>query len=271
MQLRQIVFSVPKEGDVPADWEDGAAVGMCRDASGQISARARFAMVDGATETYESRRWVEQLINSFMSQEQDKEADCPALEHGSMNAWFKSMQERWHAEIPSAVDYIDYLKFSRGTLATFIGGELIALDGDAPAWRAAALGDVVLFHVRNDRLVTHFPPLQSNDFNSAPEGICTLPGRLGRMSAQLMFQHGCLAPGDSIFIATDAFAKWIISLVDRGNEEIWPLLGSLAHPSTFTKLVTEGRRVMGLNDDDITLMRMLLVSSPPASTMLVCG
>ena len=170
-----------------------------------------------------------------------------------MSAWFKAMQDQWQVDTPATSDYIEQLKIRQGTLATFVGGQLTGLDGGSPAWQAAALGDSVLFHVRGGRLITHLPELGSGDFDSTPEGISTRPESLGRMSDQLQFQRGRLVPGDMIFVATDAFAKWMITSVERDDQTLWPMLGSMGHPSVFTRLVnaerqrrakalTEGRR-----------------------------
>ncbi len=268
MQIQLVVFSTQKDGYSPDEWEDGAGGGAIGGVPGQDPPDARFAVADGATETYDSRRWANQLITSFLSPGHDG-GGRPDLGRGTMSAWFKAMQERWQAQTPATDDYIDRLKLDQGTLATFVGGELTGLDGAAPAWQAAALGDVILFHVRNERLVTHFPPLSSKDFDSAPEGITTLPAYLGRMSDRLLFQHGRLAPGDMIFIATDAFAKWMITGVERGDGALWAVLGSLGHPATFAQLVSAERRTMALKDDDVTLMRIRLLARP-ASTLVVC-
>jgi hypothetical protein len=211
MQVQLIIFSAPKDGCSPADWEDGAGGGPFGRGHSGDPACARFAVADGATETYDSGRWADQLIASFISPEQANGAGYPDLERDAMSAWFKAMQDHWQVDTPATSDYIEQLKIRQGTLATFVGGQLTGLDGGKPAWHAAALGDAVLFHVRDRRLITHLPALGSCDFDSTPEGISTLPGRLNRMSGQLKFQRGSLAPQDMIFVATDAFAKWMIT------------------------------------------------------------
>ena len=97
----------------------------------------------------------------------------------------------------------------------------------------------------------------------------SLPGRLNRMSGQREFQRGSLAPGDMIFVATDAFAKWMITRSERGDGVLWPMLGSMAHPSVFTRLVNAERRAKALKDDDVTLMRIRLLSRR-VTRLVVC-
>jgi hypothetical protein len=268
-RVQVVVFSAPKDGYLPTEWEDGAAAGSFGGSGGGEPSTVRFVVADGATETYESRLWVCQLIASFMSPDQARGASWPELERASMTAWFTSMQEQWPVVAPAPRDFIEQEKMAQGTLATFVGGQILGLDTPKPVWQAAALGDAVLFHVRDGRLVGHFPPLRSADFDSAPEGISTLTKRLTRMREQLLFQRGRLAPGDTIFAATDAFAKWMITREEKGDGELWPLLGDLAHPSVFTQLVTAQRRAMAMKDDDVTLMRIRLLAQPP-NTVVVC-
>jgi hypothetical protein len=269
MQAQVVVFSAPKEGYLPTEWEDGAAAGSFGGSRGGDPSGVRFAVADGATETYESRLWVCQLIASFMSPDQGRGVSWPELERASMTAWFTSMQEQWQAVVPASRDFIEQQKIAQGTLATFVGGQILGLDTARPVWQAAALGDSVLFHVRDGHLVGHFPPLRSADFDSAPEGISTLPERLTRMSRQLLFRQGRLAPGDTIFAATDALAKWMIGCEEKGDQALWPLLGGLVHPSVFTQLVTAQRRAMAMKDDDVTLMRIRLLAQPP-NMVVVC-
>jgi hypothetical protein len=268
MHVQPVIFHAPKQGYSPDEWEDGAKggfFGVNRDGDPLV----RFAVADGATETYESRRWVSQLTGSFMSLDQAGGATWPDLEYESMSAWFKAMQEQWQASPPVAADYIEQLKIRQGTLATFVGGQIFGLNTPAPAWRAAALGDSVLFHVRDGHLLRQFPRMRSVDFDSAPEGISTLPERLGRMSDQVRIEQERLAAGDLLFAATDAFAKWMITRVESGDPLLWPVLGQLVHPVEFSQLVAEQRRVMAMKDDDVTLMRIRLLRQP-VSTVVVC-
>ena len=89
------------------------------------------------------------------------------------------------------------------------------------------------------------------------------------MTEQLLFRQGRMAPGDMIFVATDAFAKWMITCVESGDRALWPMLGGLVHPVVFSQLVSERRRDKTMKDDDVTLMRIRLLSQP-ASTVVVC-
>lgn len=266
MCIQLVIFSAPKDGYEPGEWEDGACGGILACSPGGQERSGRFVVADGATEAYDARRWVDQLVTSFMS----PEYGSPVLDRTTMSIWLKQMQDLWRAETPVTSDYLEQIKLAReGSLATFIGCQLTGLDGPSPGWHAVAIGDAVLFHVRAGRLLTHFPSLNSANFGTAPEGISTLPERLGRMTDQLLFQGGALTPGDVLFAATDALAKWIIEGVERDDKALWPTLASLSHPAVFDRLVTEQRAARALKDDDVTLLRVRLLADRPAS-LVVC-
>jgi hypothetical protein len=269
MYAQIVVFQAPKEGYSQGEWEDGAAGGSFSGRRGGEASVARFAVADGATETYEAKVWVRHLLGSFMAADKAGAMCGPALERGSLSTWFKVMQEHWPEVAPAPSDYIEEEKMKQGTLATFVGGQLLGLDTSAPTWQAVALGDSVLFHVRGGRLVEHFPPYRSKDFDTTPDGIGTLPGWLAGMSERMMFRQGQLAPGDSIFAATDAFAKWMITCLEKGDKMLWPVLDDLVHPVVFNQLVAAQRQAMAMKDDDVTLMRIRLLSQP-ANTVVVC-
>jgi hypothetical protein len=274
VQIQMVVFSEPKAGHAPGLWEDCACGGVVSDAvSGQVPHRARFVVADGATEAYDSLRWVDQLVTSFAPQADA--AAAPGLEPAAMRAWFAWMQDRWARESPAAFDsIIEERKFTEvGSFATLLGCELSGLDGPEPSWTAVALGDTVLFHVRDGHLLATFPPLGPDDFGSRPDGVSTLRSRLDRMSDRLLFAGGSVAPGDFLFAATDAMAHWIIRAVARGDEKVWTVLAGLAHPSVFTRLVNDHRKARNsderMKNDDVTLLRLRVLADHP-SFLLRC-
>ena len=269
MWAQMVVFYGAKEGYALSDWEDGAMGETLWRERSTSPALFRFVVTDGATETYAARQWVDLLIGSFMSRDRHDAACWPDIDRGSLSAWFRAMQERWWAAAPAASDTIEQLKLKQGTLATFVGGQLVGLDTMSPRWQAAALGDSVLFHVRDAHLVDQVPRLRSADFDTTPEGVTTRPERLDRMSGELLLRDGSLAPGDTIFVATDAFAKWMITCLEANDETLWPRLSELDHPVVFDKLVAAERKAGSMKDDDVTLMRIRLLEQP-LSTVLVC-
>jgi hypothetical protein len=265
MQIQMVTFSEPKAGNSPREWQDGACGGSTRTSG-------RFIVVDGATGAYDTLRWVDQLVTSFMPPEGP--AGGPALEPAALRAWFAGQQDRWAAERPAFDNIIEERKFAEvGSFATMLGLEISGLDSAEPAWRAAALGDTVLFHVRADRLLTVFPPLGPDDFGSLPDGVHTQRSSLDRMTERLRLAGGVLAAGDLLFAATDAMAQWILRVIRFGEEKVWQALGGLVHPAVFARFVADQRReadgARRMKNDDVTLMRLRMLARQP-SVLLAC-
>jgi hypothetical protein len=277
MQIQMVTFSAAKDGNAPGEWQDGASGGVIPDGTGAPH-RARFVVLDGATTAYDPVRWVDQLVRSFApppgGPAGSEGAQGPRLEPAAMRAWFAEMQDRWAKDVRDFDSIIEERKFAEvGSFATLLGFEIYGLDGPEPYWRAVALGDTVLFHVRAGRLIATFPPLGPEDFGTLPDGVHTLPASLDKMTERLLLGGGVLEAGDFLFAATDAMAQWILRTVARGEAKVWDTLTTLAHPDVFAQLVADQRKEQDgskrLKNDDVTLMRLRMLDSPPAY-LLAC-
>ena len=274
MQIQTVTFSAAKDGNAPGEWQDGAGGGVVPDGTG-APRRARFVVLDGATGAYDPVRWVDQLVRSFAPQAGgDPGAEGPRLEPAAMRAWFAQMQDRWAADVRDFDSIIEERKFAEvGSFATLLGFEIYGLDGPEPYWRAVALGDTVLFHVRAGRLIAAFPPMGPEDFGTLPDGVHTSPASLDRMTERLLVGGGALEAGDFLFAATDAMAQWILRTIERDEAKVWNALTTLAHPDVFARLVADQRREQNsakrMKNDDVTLMRLRMLAGQPAF-LLAC-
>jgi hypothetical protein len=274
MQIQMVTFSAAKDGNAPGEWQDGACGGVIPDGTGAPH-RARFVVLDGATTAYDPVRWVDQLVRSFVPQPGDAAgSEGPRLEPAAMRAWFAEMQDRWAKDVRDFDSIIEERKFAEvGSFATLLGFEIYGLDGPEPYWRAVALGDTVLFHVRAGRLIAAFPPLGPEDFGTLPDGVHTAPASLDKMTERLLLGGGVLEAGDFLFAATDAMAQWILRTIARGEAKVWDTLTTLAHPDVFAQLVADQRKEQDgskrLKNDDVTLMRLRMLDSQPAY-LLAC-
>jgi hypothetical protein len=275
MQIQVVTFSETKDGNAPDEWQDGASGGVVGDATGT----ARFIVVDGATGSFDPVRWVDQLVTSFVPPPGPRGADHagprpPGLEPAAMRAWFAQMQDQWAADVPAFDSIIEERKFREvGSFATFLGFEITGLAGPDPRWRAVALGDTVLFHVRADRLIATFPPMRPGDFGSRPAGVHTKRSSLDEMTERLLAADGVLADGDFLFAATDAMAEWILRAAARDEAKVWQTLAGLVHPDVFARLVSDQRKEQDaakrMKNDDVTLMRLRMLADQP-SFVLAC-
>ncbi|MCK9896598.1 hypothetical protein [Frankia sp. AgB32] len=258
---RSTCFALEKQGSAALEWEDAAAYDDGDPAAGTVP---RYVVVDGATEAYDAIRWVEHLVGSFVAR------PGPVLTPDGLGAWFEQVQRLWVAEAPTRfATVIEEHKFrAEGSFATFLGCRLADLDGPRARWEAAALGDTVLFHIRAGRLLTHFPPIGVDEFGLSPDGISTHPRALGPMVRGLGLAAGEVRAGDVLFIATDALAAWLLAQAAHDEAALWPVLVELAHDATFAALVADQRATGRLHNDDVTLLRVRLVTDEPADLVV---
>ncbi len=274
MQIQMVTFSAAKEGNAPGEWQDAASGGVVADGAGNPVA-ARFIVLDGATGAYDPLRWVDQLVTSFAPPPgADPGAGGPRLDPADMRHWFVRMQAQWAGEPRSFDSIIEERKFAEvGSFATLLGFEIGGLDGAEPGWQAVALGDTVLFHVRDSRMIAVFPAMGPDDFGTLPDGVHTLPSKLDRMTERLQFGRGTLQAGDFLFAATDAMAQWILRAIGHQEVRVWEALSSLAHPDVFARLVQDQRREQDgakrMKNDDVTLLRLRMLADQP-SFLLAC-
>jgi hypothetical protein len=267
MLVEMVGFAAPKSSNSPAEWEDGARFDEC-----WRPGTARVVVADGATEAFDVIRWVGQLVTSFVPAIGDPSgAPPPQIDPDSMAAWVDRMQRQWAAESPREFGtYFEAEKFRiSGTFATFLGCELVGLDGRAevPHWRAVAVGDTVLFQVRDGQLLRNFPPLSADDFDNHPDLVHSDPRWLDQVIGAFRFESGEIQCGDLLFVATDALAHWLLEMCAGGASELWTLLSGIDEPG-FVRLVDEQRASGALKDDDVTLVRTRVVQTP--SAVLVC-
>lgn len=269
MQTQMVVFYAPKQGNAEREWEDGAAGSGGDPSAGR---NPRFAVADGATEGFGSARWAEQLVTGFVGSDQENgAAEPPALRPDALRRWLELMVARWQQD-PRAAGATDLerLKLARvGSFATLLGCELSGLDGQQARWDAVALGDTVLFHVRGQQ-VAQFPQIAAEEFGFNPDGVPTKPEALAGMVERLVISPGgTLAADDHLYLATDALAQWMVDTDARDRRSLWTALAKLDHPATFRRLVADRRRAGEMKNDDVTLMRIHLVATPPAH-LVVC-
>ncbi len=252
-QAQMVGFRLPKEGGEIWDWEDFFAYDA-RDGS------ARCVVLDGATEAFDSQRWARQLADGFLALH---DSVLDHLDADEFLAWIEQMQQRWQEDTASVeLNPFEEIKLRKqGSLATFLGCQISGLNGPDPTWRAVALGDVVLFHVRAGRLIDTFPRLTATDFGIDPVGMFTLSRMNPRMRAAVQQRSGrSVQVGDVLYLATDAFAEW---LVRSGPHAPWGFLADLDDEHVFADFVRRLRAADVIKNDDVTLLRVEITKADP--------
>jgi hypothetical protein len=249
-QLRE--WWLPKEGNAPSEYED---------AFRSAPERGRFAAADGATETSFSGRWAAALVATFVTAPPGFEADVDALA-----SWLAPLQEAWSEAVPwDRLPWYALEKAQAGAFASLLGLELFPRPEGGAHWRASAVGDSELFHVRDGVLLRAWPVASAEEFGSRPRLLSSLPGqnrvalaewaRLSGEAEPTGRPPGPLPaePGDRFYLTTDALAHWALSAAEAG-EPAWETLWEIADEESFAALVSREREAHRLRNDDVTLV-----------------
>jgi serine/threonine protein phosphatase PrpC len=248
MQLLVRQYVVPKEGNSESECEDACSDPM---PDGQLI--QHFAVADGATTSAFSRYWATLLVSAYSVGDflGDKIEDCVS-----------ELQRQWHEHATGrARSWFVKEKILGGAHATLVGLTLFDKEADsdlAGKWRALAVGDACLFHVRNGNLLESFPILDAKGFDNSPVLISSIHPP-SRVKSDLLEREGDWLPGDIFLLMTDAISSWLLSNHKEGVDLLERHAGT---KEDFQHLIDELRKARDLEgvpilkNDDVTLMRI---------------
>ena len=234
MRLRLRSFATAKQGNRLADCEDAAA------ASEQ---RGRFAIADGASQSWAARDWARLLTERWL--------DFPAAAEtlgdwvSDAQAAFDDLDQTGGADVPA------YLRAQRSTRqgvahATFVGAS-VELE-PTPLIQMASIGDSCGFVVREQALVASVPAeVEALVFDSTPSLVMSC----GPMPRPVQTAEVPALAGDRCYLATDALAE-VLRDAHLAGTPLWERLDALSGPS-FLDLVEELREA-GMENDDVALV-----------------
>ncbi len=235
------VFHVPKRGNAEAEYED--AVYPERALTRQLD-EFRCAVADGASESAYAGLWAQLLVRSF----------------GKRKMRLDRLRRLWEQAVKTKpVPWYLEKKIKNGAHAAFMGLAIRDRNGSGRSWRALAVGDSCIFHVRDDELLAVGPIEKSELFDNSPFLIATRatePIRRGAENVSLM--KGDWEPGDVFYLATDAIAQWLLSELEAGRPP-WESLRDLCaddDTTLYARLIDELRTSQGLHNDDTTLLQV---------------
>jgi hypothetical protein len=243
----------PKMGNSAEEYEDSVATDLrC----------GRFVIADGAGQGIFSRQWADLLTQRWLEQPPD------VAESDALSAWVAAARQSWREIIRyPELSGLHQEKVDRlGTGATLLALELTAGSSDlgCHSWRAAAVGDCCLFHVRNNELLQTFPVQKSADFGTTPNLIPTVRQFAPHIRAATAQGGG--EPGDLYILATDAVAQHLLQRHESDAEIDWTKLWN-ADPTCWQQLLEEWRDQRQIVNDDSTLIMVRVCPGQP----LPCG
>lgn len=232
-----IAYWLPKDGTATVEWEDGAAY------SNQAG---WFAVADGASTGNSSREWAYALVKAFVTTRAATGEDEFVRWVDATRRGFEPHSEEFPASrVP---DWVRAAGDRRGAYATFLGGYIA--DREV---RAIAVGDCCLFHLRpHVGAPTCFPLSSPKQFGTSPALISSHPGDDTRMIGAAETYRAPVAPGDVIFVASDALAEWLVRNAE--DPHVWRVASTISYRG-FQALCRDLRRSGQMKNDDVTLWR----------------
>ena len=257
---RPRVFSLPKAGNSPDEYEDASRTVFPRRIGVSSRRMARAAVSDGASESAFAREWANDLTDAFVA----RPPNIHGLTRDSLYDWLAPAQEKWRARVPwDRIPWHGEAKARAGAFASLLGLTVAASPGNSRrlSWQAVAVGDSCLFVVRDGRLSLSFPLEDASQFDNSPSLICSNPDNAGELWENVCRRSGECTPGDCFVLASDALACWFLAR-DAMGEKPWETLLEL-DSSGWSASVEEQRRAGLMRNDDTTLVIIRVIDNPP--------
>jgi hypothetical protein len=255
-------FSVPKRGSTLGECEDAASVSPIEGSDGDVSGRSlRVVVADGASESLLAGKWARWLAAKFGST-----ATATRSKPGFLTA-YRAATELWAAEVERYVEereqrgapiqWYEEPGLAKGAFSTVIVLDVSRGTKGHGLWRAAALGDSCVFHVREETVRSSFPLCDAEAFSNQPP---LLPSRAAddeTVCRHVSLRRADWQTEDSLYVMTDALAAWFLRATAVG-ERPWESLRDLetADGLEFSTWVALKRDQGELRDDDTTLVRI---------------
>jgi Protein phosphatase 2C len=242
-------FRAPKLGNRESECED--AFYPRRKIISQEATKFPFAVADGATESLFSGLWAKQLVKAFGK----GLLDGPTLPEGIgylREKWRKIVSRRplpWYAE--------EKIRSGAFAAVACLVLEDADVSKDQGTWKAMAVGDSCVFHLRKRKVLKWWPIQKSEDFNNSPRLLSSkIPDNEGD-KVKVLQASGAWRGGDTFYLMTDAVACWFLKQVETGSVPARELTDLTDGESNSFHLWLQGlRERKSIRNDDVTILRI---------------
>ena len=212
----------------------------CEDAIATNEIDYRFAVADGATESYGARKWARYLATSWVSST-SRGADDAAYLTVSVGA----MQQEKTA------------KAEQGSFAAVLGVAFLSLESGYGYWEAVSVGDCCLVHLRADGSKTSFPLEDPDQFGSHPSEIGSAIHSHETLLPFVRRSASTLLPDDILLLMTDAIAQWYLRYCFPDASAAAEFQSALTDGREAVAQLIERERLLGrLRNDDVAVLRI---------------
>ena len=237
LQLRQLLLS--KLGHKASECEDAIAVD---------TQTFRFAVADGATESFDARNWAERLAQHWVQRKStltvEEFREWVATEGRELHDSWNSLTLSWYSEE----------KARYGSFATLVGVEL-DLNTEPLSWQAIALGDACLLQCRNKTLLKSLPLSGSEGFNSGPVLVASDSSLHESSMQSVVTDSGTFQDGDVLLLMSDAASLWCLQRFENGDLDVSEFLS--AKSDEELREFFDAERLAGrIRNDDLAIVRI---------------
>lgn len=233
--------TVPKASATGGENEDAYAIDA---GSGYL------ALADGASSSFRAADWARALCDTFLARR-------PLRGHPS-TSWIGDAAAAFGEGAGPGSDWWSADAALRGAHAAF-AGLAVTHTGQGLGWRATAVGDCVLVHLRQDAagppIVTAFPIAHSAAFPQNPALLSSATDGHPPVASI----DGVAAVGDVWLLMTDELARWALRRHEAGDA-VWTELAG-GSEADVRDLVTRARADEDVADDDMTVVRCEAVAA----------
>ncbi|WP_321912278.1 hypothetical protein [Burkholderia cepacia] len=233
---REFAGTVPKDLDSPDANEDKVAFSQ----DGK-----RFALCDGASESFDSKLWATILAHRFATDPQVRPE------------WIASACAEYSAayDFPS-MSWSKQAAFERGSFATLLGVEEVVAHN---AVELLAVGDSIAILVSDGQFVRGWPFEDPERFKERPTLLATVPGHNDFVwTGGFWTRHGATFGLDGLrsprlLCMSDALGEWALRQALSSQGGLTELL-SVNTVETLTEVVVRERMAKRMRIDDSTLL-----------------
>jgi hypothetical protein len=248
LRCEKKIFHIQKNGNSPDENED---------AYDSSEDNLRFALADGATDSFRSKSWSKLLVDSFIKnpffniERVRNPFDLERKKETYINFinWLEPLRQKWKSQIVWKNLRWNAEEKARivGAFSTFLAIQITSRETRGIG--CLSIGDTCVFILHNNHLKKSWPIANSKDFNNTPYLLSSYQKYNVKMEQHIrtfFYDDDC----DLIVVATDAFAKWFLYEYEKDNQP-WLQFENL-DPLGFNELIFSLREAKEIQDDDTT-------------------
>jgi hypothetical protein len=205
----------------------------------------RFALSDGASESFDSKSWAQMLVRQFV------------LKPELSKEWLAELIAEYTSQFDrETMTWSKQAAFDRGSFATLLGVEVFP---NHDTVKIISIGDSLAVLLDGTEFIDSYPYSGAEEFQQRPQLFCTDPVHNSFLSSSDFysshFKQWTISEQQSptVLCMTDALAEWALRNAQKG-EPSWEMLKSINDISQLEELVLTEREKKNMRVDDVSLV-----------------